>query len=98
MAPERTGRIVRGQAAETLAAAVIELLQDPVRLNRMKRDGKEFVRDEFSLERMVAQISSVIGMSSEASASQSPANQTKSFKLPAWLRKFTGARQHFPQD
>ncbi len=50
---DETGYLVPPQDPESLATAVIELLQDPTRRERMGRRGRERVEQNFSLERMI---------------------------------------------
>jgi glycosyltransferase involved in cell wall biosynthesis len=49
-----TGFLVPNQAADQLAARVIDLLQSPGRAQAMGEAGRRRVRDHFSMERMVA--------------------------------------------
>jgi glycosyltransferase involved in cell wall biosynthesis len=54
--PGVTGFLVRAGDADGLAAAVIRLLQDRALAGRMGLRGRELVRAEFAVERMVQQI------------------------------------------
>jgi glycosyltransferase involved in cell wall biosynthesis len=49
-----TGYLVPPQDPASLAAAVIRLLQDPTKRERMGRNGRARVEQDFSLEGMVS--------------------------------------------
>ena len=50
----RTGALVPAEDPESLAAAVIELLRDPTKRERLGSAARQLVEDEFSAERMRA--------------------------------------------
>ncbi len=50
---EKTGLLVPPANPEALAAAIVELLKDPEKAERLARAGQERVVEEFSAERMV---------------------------------------------
>lgn len=51
-----TGLLVSPGNAEALGAAILKVLQDPERAAAMGRAGRERVREQFSLDRMVGQV------------------------------------------
>lgn len=51
-----TGVLVREESASALAAACVALAEDPLRRQEMGRAAGRFVREEFSSDRMVAEI------------------------------------------
>jgi glycosyltransferase involved in cell wall biosynthesis len=51
----RTGALVPAEDPGSLAAAVIELLQDPAKRERLGATARQLVEDEFSAERMTAE-------------------------------------------
>jgi glycosyltransferase involved in cell wall biosynthesis len=50
----RTGVLVPAEDPELLAAAIIELLRDPAKRERLGSAARQLVEDEFSAERMTA--------------------------------------------
>jgi glycosyltransferase involved in cell wall biosynthesis len=50
----RTGVLVRAEDPESLAAAIIELLQEPAKREQLGSAARQLVEDEFSAERMTA--------------------------------------------
>jgi len=50
----RTGVLVPAEAPELLAEAIIELLRDPAKRERLGSAARQLVEDKFSAERMTA--------------------------------------------
>jgi glycosyltransferase involved in cell wall biosynthesis len=61
VAQEETGLLVPPGDAESLAAAVVSLLQDRVRREQMGRQGRARAHERFSLDASVARMEQVYG-------------------------------------
>jgi glycosyltransferase involved in cell wall biosynthesis len=53
---QQTGLLLRAEDVSGLSAAVIRLLQDPALATRLGAQGRQFVREQFTEERMVEEI------------------------------------------
>lgn len=56
----QTGRLVRDRTAEALAAEVLSALADDAWRNRARTAASQFVRDEFSIDRMMGRLEAVL--------------------------------------
>jgi glycosyltransferase involved in cell wall biosynthesis len=61
VAQGETGLLVPSGDAESLAETVVSLLQDPVRRERMGRNGKARVQEQFSLDVSIMQMEQLYG-------------------------------------
>jgi phosphatidylinositol alpha-1,6-mannosyltransferase len=57
----RTGFVVDGQSAPEVAHAVAGLLADPDRASQLGRNGREWVRNDWTWERTVADLTAMLG-------------------------------------
>ena len=57
---EKTGLIVTDKTATALAHAVVSLLSEPARLEKMQIDGRSFVLNNFSLEHTQGQLLDIV--------------------------------------
>ncbi len=67
-----TGRLVRPAHPDALADAILQLLEDPASRERFARAGRERVRSDYSLERMIEQYVDLYRSIAPRAAKESP--------------------------
>jgi glycosyltransferase involved in cell wall biosynthesis len=62
----RTGRVVADRSAQRLAAAVIDMLDDPTWASRARMEGPGFIASTFDADRMVRETLALYGLPARA--------------------------------